>query len=536
MKLHQALALTLRHHGLTDVFGVLGSGNMFVVSDLIDSGAHYIAACREDGAVSMADAYARVTGNVGFTTVTYGPSLANTPNSLVESVRNGTPMLVFVGDTPTNVRAHLHDIDQRALLEGTGVGFQDVKHPSMAIEDVELAIRRCIIERRPVVVNVPLDYQTQEVEEPRWMWTLPEPQRTVPDADRVDEALGLLASAQRPLVVIGQGASSKEAQAAIGSLADKLGAIIATTAKAKGALSDHPFNVGICGTMSSGLGQTQIALADCVIAFGASLNAHTRTALPMVPYIHVDDSRQPLGSSYPVTVELLGDAGASAKLMADWLDASEHTPTSRFRTDALRTALETWDPRSEFVDSSSAAGVDMRSVCLALEAALPKDRLLVVDGGHFFTAPVQYISVSDPSSFVLTVSFGSIGLGLGAAVGASVARRGPTTLAVVGDGGWMMSSNELSTAVRERLNLVVVIMNDGAYGMEWHHLTRNGFDPSPAMFEWPSFVEMARALGANAAEVRSVSDIQAALDARTDLTPLVLDVQVDPSVRLGIVD
>lgn len=536
MKLHKAIALTLRHYGMKDLFGVLGSGNMFVVSDLIDAGVHYIATAREDGAIMMADGYARVTGEIGFATVTYGPSLANTPNALVESVRNHTPMLVFVGDTPTDARNHLWDIDQRMLLEGTGVGFQDVTHPSKAIEDVEIAIRRCVVERRPIVVNVPADYQDQEVDDPTWTWTSPKPQRVTPDADRVDEALGLLATAQRPLVLIGQGAKSKEAQEAVGSLADKLGAVIATTVKAKGALSGHPFNVGICGQNSSLLGQTEIAKADCVIAFGAGMNKYTRTALPEIPYIHVDDSRQQLGDAWPATVEVLGDAAQTAKLLSEWLDTAEHVPTTRYRTDTLKEALETWDPRSEYVDNSSPDGVDMRSVCLELEEALPKDRVLVVDGGHFFTAPVQYLSVEDPASFLLPVSFGSIGLGLGAAVGASLARRDSTTLLVVGDGGWMMSSNELWVAVKEGLDLVVVIMNDSAYGMEWHHLSQAGFDPAPSTFEWPSFVEMAQALGANAARVTSVSDVLKALATRTDRVPLVLDVQVDPSARLGILD
>lgn len=209
---------------------------MFVVSDLIGAGMNYIPVTREDGAILMADGYARATGKIGLATVTYGHRARNTPNALEESVGNHTSMLVFTGDTPTNAREHLHDIDHRMLLEGTGVGFQDFTHPSMASEDIEIAVRRCVIERRPIVVNVPLDYQAQEVEEPIWSWSLPKAQRTVPDADRVDEALGLLASARRPLVVIGQGSRSKEALADSEVLAGKLGAVIATTLKAKGAV------------------------------------------------------------------------------------------------------------------------------------------------------------------------------------------------------------------------------------------------------------------------------------------------------------
>lgn len=536
MKLHKALALTLRHHGMTDLFGILGTGNMFMVSDAIDNGVHYVAATREDGAVLMADGYARVTGKVGFAVVTYGPSLANSPNALIEGVRNRTSMVVLVGDTPTNVRGHLHDIDQGLLLEGTGVGFQDVTHPSKAVEDLEIAIRRCLIEQRPIVFNVPKDYQTEEVEEPRWSWTLPKPQQIVPDADRVDEALGLLASARRPLVVIGHGARSKEAQAEVGALADKLGALIATTVKAKGALAEHPFNVGICGDHSSLLGQKHIAMADCVIAFGAGLNQYTRAALPTVPWIHVDASRDRLGTAYPVAVELLGDTFQTAKILSEWLDSIEHTPSSSFRTDSLREELEHWDPSSEYVDNSSPAGVDMRSVCLELDKALPNDRVVAIDGGHFMSAPLQYLRVNDPASFLLCSNFGSIGLGLSAAIGAAYARRDTTTVLVLGDGGWMMSALELWTAVREGLDLVVVIMNDNAYGMEWHHMKLAGLDPSPSQLEWPSFVELSRALGATAASVTSVAGVAEALDARTEATPLVIDVQVDPSARLGILD
>lgn len=536
MKLHKALALTLRHHGMTDLFGILGTGNMGLVSDAIADGVNYIPATREDGAVLMADGYARATNKIGFAVVTYGPSLANTPNAFVEGVRNRTPMVVFVGDTPTNVRGHLHDIDQRQLLEGTGVGFQNVTHPSKAVEDVEIAIRRCVVEKRPIVINVPKDFQSEEVQEPHWSWTLPKPQHILPDPDRVDEALGLLASARRPLVVIGYGARSQEAQSEIGALADKLGAVIATTVKAKGALADHPFNVGICGDHSSALGQKYIATADCVIAFGAGLNQYTRAALPSAPWIHVDDSPDRLGNAYPVAVELMGDTLQTARVLSEWLDSSDHIPSPSFRSDTLKKELENWDPKNEFVDTSSDAGVDMRSVCLELDRLLPEDRVLVIDGGHFMSAPLQYLQVSDPESFLMFSNFGSIGLGVLGAVGAAYARRDTTTVVVLGDGGWMMSALELWTAVREKLDLVVVIMNDNAYGMEWHHMSRAGLDPAPSILEWPSFVELSRALGAQAIRVNSVTGIAEALAARADGIPLVIDVQVDPTVKLGILD
>jgi thiamine pyrophosphate-dependent acetolactate synthase large subunit-like protein len=168
---------------------------------------------------------------------------------------------------------------------------------------------------------------------------------------------------------------------------------------------------------------------------------------------------------------------------------------------------------------------------------LPEARTLVVDGGHFMAAPLQYLTVDDPRRFVFPVTFGSVGLGLGAAIGAALAHRDGTTIVAIGDGGWMMSLAEFSTAVRERLDLIVIAFNDSAYGQEWQNLSARGLDPELSLHNWPDLAETARGLGGEAVTLSAREDfanLPEIIAART--RPMVLNVRTHPSVKFGVGD
>ena len=165
-----------------------------------------------------------------------------------------------------------------------------------------------------------------------------------------------------------------------------------------------------------------------------------------------------------------------------------------------------------------------------LEEALPNDRVIVTDGGRFMTEVWCRISVPNPNSFVVTVNFGAIGLGLQEAIGAGVAAPNRPIILFSGDGGFMMGGiNEFNTAVRLGLDLIVIIANDSAYGAEHIQFIDRDMDPGLTEFHWPSFVDVAKSLGGDGFEVTSKEQLEEALVALENRKgPFLIDLRLDP--------
>ena len=233
----------------------------------------------------------------------------------------------------------------------------------------------------------------------------------------------------------------------------------------------HPANLGIVGSFSHSAARRLVAEADCVLVFGAGLNFLTTsfgTSLPQVALIQVDAVRSNIGRWLNADAAVVGDA----RLVAEQLAAAlpNRPPEAKpFHDAATRTLIAAFDPARDFKAANTARTLDPRALAIELEHMLPPDRNLVVDGGNFLGV-VPYLSVPDPGCFKMIGEFASIGLSFGAALGIAKARPGMTTVLVVGDGGLLMSIGELETAVREDLPMVIILMNDCAYGAELHFL------------------------------------------------------------------
>ena len=213
---HDAVAQALVDHGVDTVFAVLGDGNLFIGESLErQHGVNLVGATHEAIAVCMAEGWAKATGRLGVASVTHGPGLTNTITALVEGVKNGTPMVVVAGDTPIENEQHLQNLDQHALVVATGAGFQPIRNVDTIAEDVSTAIRRAHSEHRPVVINIPLNIEWDEVDyEPRPALT-PTSQRLAADPDRLETAMGIIASSARPVIVAGRGAVKSGARDAL---------------------------------------------------------------------------------------------------------------------------------------------------------------------------------------------------------------------------------------------------------------------------------------------------------------------------------
>lgn len=538
MLFHEAIGRALMDNGVRVVFGLIGDGNLYMMHSFVSTlGGEYYSVAHEATGVLAANAYARATGGVGVATVTHGPALTNTVTALIESVKERTPLVLIAGDTVVSDKEHLQNVDQNALILPTGAGFERVRSSQSVFEDVSVAVRRALAERRPIVLNVPSEFQWHDIEYTansgsRWV----PPQRVSPAREALEGAVGAIAASRRPVVLAGRGAQEREARDALIALAERIGAPVATTLRGRDLFAGHPHNLGICGTLSHEIALETLSQADCIIAFGASLNKWTSAEGAIFQgkaLIHVDNDDVALGLYESIDFGIVGDSGAAANAIAAMLDQLETKPTT-YASQSLAERLASRDA-ADFEDLSTDTTVDHRTAIIALDQAFPKERALVLDAGRVIWNCLRALHVQRPSQYFHTLNFGSIGLGMGNAIGAAVGTRLPT-LVVMGDGGFMLGGLvEFNTAVRHQLDIVVVVLNDGAYGAEHIQFRNRELSTSLSEFNWPDFASVATSLGGESYTVRNLeelSQVMSQLPRRS--RPVLIDVRLDPDrVRTG---
>jgi thiamine pyrophosphate-dependent acetolactate synthase large subunit-like protein len=526
---YQSIAQSVLDHGVTTMFGLMGDANLFMVDHYVrHGGGTFVPVAYEGSAVLMALAYGRVSGSVGVATVTHGPALTNCMTALTEGVRGHVPLVLLAGDTPVSAPQNLQNIDQREVVKASGAGFEQLRTPDTASYDIAHALYRARIERRPIVLNMPADFMWQEVAHTPYVFEVFNAPTLVPEGDQLDAAVGMIASARRPIILAGIGAM--EGRDRIIKLADRLEAPLATTLKAKGMFSGHPYNIDIFGTLSTEAAYDAIGKADCVICFGTSLHHFTTDKGALMRgkrVVQINNTPAEVSKNHHPDAALVADAGLTADNILWWLDEAE-IPASGF-TRELDIAKLTRHPPGD-KDKAAPGTVNFVYALDRLEQALPRDRFLTTDGGRFMTEVWCRISVPDERSFIATTNFGSIGIGLPAAIGAAMALPDRPVVLFTGDGGFMMGGiNEFNTAVRLKQDLIVIVANDSAYGAEHIQFLDRHMDPGLAMFEWPSFAAVATALGGQGICVESVETLEtaiAAIDTRDK--PLLIELKLDP--------
>lgn len=535
VKVHLAIAKSLRDVGADTMFGLIGDANLYMVDAFVrDTGGRYVGAANEAGAVLMALGYAQVSGKIGVATVTHGPGLTNTITSLIEGVKSSVPMVLMVGDTPLDDRDHLQKAAQREFIMSAGAGFEQLRSPETLAVDIARAFRRAALERRPIALNMPVDFQWRDVEYQKPALYLADDRGYVASGAELDNAIGIMAAAKRPIVLGGRGAFEHGAEAAIIRLADRIEAPLATTLLGKGLFADHAHNVGIFGTLSNAVAVETIGQSDCVIAFGASLTRYTTDGGKLLEgkrVIHVNPERDHVGRFIVPDAALVGDLELTADAMVRWLDEAE-VPASGARDGGLKDKVAAHRPPARVSRKNRTGTVDIRHALQRVDAAVAADRIFVTDAGRFVFETWPTFKVGRPRSFVFTVGYGSIGMGLGEAIGASIAAPDRPILLVAGDGGFMLGClAEFVTAVRYKCDITVLVLNDGSYGAEHIQFRRKDMDPSLSVLDWPDLAPVAEALGGVGVTVRSDDDLESAARAigtRDRSRPLLIDVKLDP--------
>jgi thiamine pyrophosphate-dependent acetolactate synthase large subunit-like protein len=532
MLVSEAVGRALAEEGIRVVFGLLGSGNLTVSNALRDAGAVFVAARHETGAVCMADGYARVTGEVACASVHQGPGLTNAITGLTEAAKSRTPIVLLAADTPASALRSNFRIDQDGLVESVGAVAERVHGADTAVADAARAVRRARVERRAVVLMLPLDVQAMETDGPSSIPSPPELTPPRPADSMIARVADALADAHRPAIIAGRGAVLADAGPALRHLGELTGALLATSAVANGLFAGDPYDVGISGGFASPNATRLLREADVVLAVGAPLNAwttrHNTLLSPEAHVIQVDLDEEAIGAHRPIDIGLVGDARLTAEALIAALDDRD----AGTRDEELAGTIAAGRWRHEPYDETTAPDVlDPRTLSIALDDLLPTERTVAVDSGHFMGWPSMYLRVPDAAGFVFPQAFQCVGLALGNAIGAALARPDRLTVATLGDGGALLALPEFETLGRLGLPILVVIYNDAAYGAEVHHFRPMGQAVDLVQFPDTDFAALARAAGCEGITARSIADLEfvrAWLERRD--APMVVDAKVDPDI------
>ncbi len=513
---YQLLAEELKGLGVDSVFGLMSDDICQLVATLDAIGVRFIGARQESHAVMAASGYAAASGKLGVALIGRGPALANGLHGAVSASRTGMPVLIISGEAPIMRGAsNLMGPDLKAfpaanVLRDIGIATFIPTSTESARQTLADAVAEASLGHTAALL-LPTDIQVGAVDtaaasSPLTLSTRPEPQQA--RAQSVDTAIATIKNATRPLIVGGIGVHRSGAREAVDALAERIGALCVTTVKAKDLFRGSPWNLGIIGSSSHSLARRYIEQADCVIAIGAALNSLTMssgTALPPAPLIHIDATRANIGRWWPADIAVVGDAKLTAQQLVAALPERANAEKP-FHTDDVREQIASFEHTMDFQTQHTARTLDQRVFALELSKMLPENRHLVYDGGNFM-ANWAYITVPDPGHFTHTSDSGSVGLGLGAAVGIKRAQPDRTVVLLIGDGGLLMTLGEIETFIREDLPVVVICMNDAAYGAEVHVLKGQGISPAKATFFDVEFAPMMEPLGFDAHTVRTMDDL-----------------------------
>ena len=554
LRVYEAVAQALVADGVETVFGLMGDDTAALVVAIQDSGVAYHGARHENQAVAMADGYARVTRRVGIATVTGGPGFSNALTAINTARRAGSGVVVIVGAGRSGEDDHddavvrsgsrvgwLKYLPQLAVCESIGIAALRPATAEAAIRDTRLAFARA---RRgeTVVLILGRDVLSQEIDGGAIArFAVPEPASgPAPSAEDIAAFTDLLQetwAVTRPVILAGRGAFTADAGPALRRLGELTGAVLATTLRAPALFAGDPYAIGMSGTYATSIGSELLLQADCVLAFGAALNkftTHEHTLFPQALVVQVDTDPGAIGRFVDVGLAVQADARLTAEAVVAELERRGHA-AGGFRTPELADRLAAFSAADEVRDQSTPELIDARTLMLELDRILPADRVLTIDAGHHSRFSIRYLGVQRPENFVQAVDAGSIGLGIGTAIGAAVGRPESTVVLGVGDAGLLMSIGDLETAVRLGLPLVVIVSNDHALGSEVKVLSELGLPTDLAKIPAPSFAAIATALGAEAHTVTSIADLHRIADRLTARPTgvLLLDCRVNPEVMIG---
>lgn len=529
------LVETMTNWGVDTVFGMVGHSNLGVAEALhraeTDGKLRYFGIRHEGAAAFAAAAYGKLTGRPAACFGIAGPGSTNLLTGLYDAKSDRAPVLALSGNVDSSVagKGAFQDIDLLAAFADVSVYSAMVRSGSDHAELMTMALKHAILERG--VGHLVLPDEVQILEAPGQKASGPQGRmpdlRVPPPAAALQQALGLIATSTRPLIVVGAGA--KFDMPAVIDLAERLNAPVLTTFKAKGQISDaHPLACGVLGRSGTPVASWMMNKADLLLVFGASFSNHTGIS-PYKPIIQVDTDPMMLGRFRPVAAPVLGDVGVTATAMLAGLGPNAALVDQRpevaerwavWRAEKARRAVKHPDGR-----------VAAATVFEELSRLAPANAVLAVDVGNHAYSFGRYFETAE-QSVLMSGYLGSIGFGFPAAMGAWAAAPDRPIIAITGDGGFGQYLADFTTAVKYNMNITHILLNNG----ELAKISEEQRGAEYAVWQTsllnPDFAAYARSCGGYGRRVADPTEVAPAIaEALEHPGPAMVEIITDPSTH-----
>ncbi|MDB4222914.1 thiamine pyrophosphate-binding protein [Granulosicoccus sp.] len=519
LPVYEVLASVFVAEDVNTCFALLGDANMNWASAMAAKNCNFVYVRHEHCAVAAAMAYSRTTGKVGVATVTCGPGLTQIMTALPAAVRAHIPLLIFAGEAPVKSNWYNQGIDQKPFVDACGAEYVRLQHQKSMRARIRDAFLLATTKQCPVVIGVPMDLQNEQWQEsleplPSSHELTPPLASLPPNTESLSKAVACIGRAEKIVVMAGLGAIKANAGPACQALASHLGALLATTLPAKGLFFEDVFSIGVAGGFSSDVARKYLKDADLIIAVGTSLASHNSDSGKLFSannVLHIDIKPSTVNQGREsARHHLCCDAKLGVEALSQLLPQRKSYGDNYWRSDVI--AADIKDTPADSVEFAIEPDLlDPREVVTALDELIPPSWYTVNSSGHCscFFAQMK----KRPANRFLTLrEFGAIGNGLSFAMGVATARPEEPVVLFDGDGSLLMHIQELETIVRHHLNILIVVINDGAYGSEVHKLRAEGLPEQGSVFGRPNFASIAKGFGASGATVTNLDDLPALIE------------------------
>jgi len=532
MKAAKLFIQCLENEGVEYIFGIPGEENLDVMDALNESSIQFITTRHEQGAAFMADVYGRLTGRAGVCLATLGPGATNLVTGVADANMDHAPVVAIAGQADTN-RLHKEShqvLDLVSIFKPITKYSSRLPTPDIIPEVIRKAFKvsqteksgACFIEMPENIAKM----ETLSDVLPIKLVRQPEPL-----TERVEYAASLISKAKHPIILAGHGVVRAVAHEALAEFASKLNIPVTNTFMAKGVLPfRHPMALGSAGLQSHDYVNCGFDVADLIICVGYDLvEYHPYLWHPTRDrkIIHIDASSAEVDQSYPIECGVVGDIRISLQRIAE-----NSTPHKGGIMRPLRDALiEEMNAHANADDYP----VKPQRLIWELRTAMDLADIAICDVGAHKMWMARMFRCEYPNTCIISNGFASMGIAVPGAIAAKLSNPDKAVVAVTGDAGFLMNSQEIETAMRLNVAIVILIWNDGGYGLiEWKQQVQFG-RKTAVDFTNPDFVQYAESFGAKGYRVNKTQDLQGILrQALADNTVSIIDCPVDYSENMKL--
>ncbi|MDP6079920.1 MAG: sulfoacetaldehyde acetyltransferase [Arenicellales bacterium] len=535
----EAFVETLAAHGVTDIFGIMGSAFMDAMDIFEPAGIRFIPVCHEQGSAHMADGYARVSGRHGVCTGQNGPGISNSVTAIAAAFWAHSPVVIITPETGTMGMGlgGFQEANQLPMFQEFTKYQGHVNNPARMAEFTARCFDRAHSELGPTQLNIPRDYFYGDINV-----NIPQPRpldRGPGGTKSLNDAADRLAKAKFPVIISGGGVVMADGVDACKALAERLGAPVVNSYLHNDSFpASHPLWCGPLGYQGSKAGMKLMSRADVVLALGTRLGPFGTLPQYGMEYwpndadiIQVDADHKMLGLVKDITVGICGDAKAAAQALLERLQdrTLDSDSTTAERGQIIQAEKVAWEQELDewihendewslqIIKEAGEGELHPRQVLRELEKAMPADVMVSTDIGNINAISNSYLRFERPRSFLAPMSFGNCGYALPTIIGAKVAAPERPAIAYSGDGAWTMSMVETMTCVRHKIPITAVVFHNKQWGAE----KKNQVDFYGKRFvagelENQDFASIARAMGAEGVNVSRLEEVGPALEKAID--------------------